>query len=109
MNYNSYMKQGYIHEPYKIFFETLSNKIRWEIVHLLQDGQEKATEIAKKLGYEQSLVSHHLKRLETCGFVVVEQKGKERQYRLNEETIKPLLRLMDKHINRFCKYCVTKL
>jgi len=90
-------------EPYKIFFETLGNKTRWDIVHLLEKRSYKVTEIAKALGYEQSLVSHHLRRLETCGFVHFEQKGNERIYKLNKETIKPLLILTDKHINRFCK------
>ena len=97
------------HEPYKIFFETLGNKVRWEIVHLLQNGEENATEIARKLKYEQSLISHHLKRLEICGLVAVEQKGRKRVYRLNQETILPLLQLMDKHINTFCKQCASKL
>lgn len=92
-----------VRQPYKVFFETLGNKVRWEIIHLLQKGELNATGIAKKLGYEQSLVSHHLARLELCGFVSVEQSGKERIYTLNEKTIKPLLALMDTHINTFCK------
>lgn len=92
-----------IREPYKIFFETLGNKTRWEIVQLLQKGALRATAIAQKLGYEQSLISHHLKRLETCGFVRFVPKGNERIYRLNQETIKPILGHVDKHINRYCK------
>ena len=93
-------------EPYKIFFETLGNKVRWDIIHLLQKGELNATGIAEKLGYEQSLTSHHLTRLERCGFVNVKKNGRERVYTLNEETLKPLLLLMDKHINNFCKNCV---
>lgn len=92
-----------IKEPHKIFFETLGNKTRWDIVHLLQKKSYRVTEIAEALGYEQSLVSHHLRRLETCGFVSFDQKGNERMYKLNKETIKPLLVLVDKHINNFCK------
>jgi len=92
-----------IREPYKIFFETLSNKTRWDIVHLLQKRGYRVNEIVKNLGYEQSLISHHLKRLETCGFVSFKQKGNERIYNLNKETIKPLLTLMDKHMSKFCK------
>ncbi len=91
------------HSPHEFFFETLGNKTRWDIVHLLLKDQHKATVIAKKLNYEQSLISHHLKRLETCGFVRVKVSGTERVYSLNTETIKPLLRLADKHINKFCK------
>jgi len=102
------MKQK-ITEPYKIFFETLGNKTRWDIVHLLQEKSHRATEIAKMLGYEQSLVSHHLKRLETCGFVSFEQNGAERIYGLNKKTIGPLLILMDKHVNKYCKsFCKKK-
>ncbi|HEX9721824.1 MAG TPA: metalloregulator ArsR/SmtB family transcription factor [Candidatus Paceibacterota bacterium] len=101
-------RQKHKHEPYKIFFETLSNKARWEIIHLLQKGERNVTGIAKDLGYEQSLVSHHLKRLEICGFVKVEQNGKERVYQLNKLII-PLLNLVDKHINTFCVYCAAKL
>lgn len=100
--------QKVIQEPYKIFFETLGNKTRWDVVHLLQKGSYRATEIAGKLGYEQSLVSHHLRRLETCGFVTFTQNGNERMYKLNIKTIKPLLALMDKHISKFCKHCVCK-
>lgn len=91
------------HEPHKLFFETLGNKTRWEIVHLLQKGPERATTIADKLGYEQSLISHHLRRLETCGFVHVTPNGNERVYALNAKTIKPLLRHVDRHINTYCK------
>ncbi|MBI1999441.1 MAG: winged helix-turn-helix transcriptional regulator [Parcubacteria group bacterium] len=98
----------FVHEPHKIFFETLGNDTRWEIVHLLQKKQCNATGIAKALGYEQSLVSHHLRRLERCGFVRVTREGKERIYELNKTTIKPLLKLMDSHINAFCKKIADK-
>jgi len=96
-------------EPHKIFFETLGNKTRWDIVHLLQKKACRATEISETLGYEQSRISHNLRRLETCGFISFKQNGSERIYTLNKETIKPLLALMDKHINTFCKHCVGKL
>lgn len=92
-----------MHEPYKIFFETLGNKTRWEIVHLLKKQPYRATEIARVLGYEQSLISHHLKRLEICGFVRFKQNKNERIYRINKETIRPILKYADKHINRYCK------
>lgn len=91
------------HEPHKFFFETLSSAVRWEIIRLLREGSLRATDIAKKLHHEQSLVSHHLKRLLSCGFVSVEQRGSERVYHLNSETIKPLLSFADLHIEKFCK------
>lgn len=90
-------------KPHKFFFETLGNKARWDIIHLLRKGPHRVTDIAKKLDYEQSLVSHHLKRLETCGFVKVKINSTERIYNINKTTISPLLALVDKHVNQFCK------
>lgn len=92
--------------PYKIFFETLGNKARWRMVHcMMGNGPIGATAIAKKTGLEQSLVSHHLRRLLRCGFVTVKPNGRERVYTLNRTTIKPLLKLMDSHLEKFCKKC----
>lgn len=92
-------------KPYQIFFETLGNKTRWDIVHVLLVGPLNATKIAKKLDYEQSLIAHHLHRLETCGFVTVEITGRERIYKLNCKTIRPVLKLMNKHIRSYHTYC----
>lgn len=97
------MKHIDFDKPHKFFFETLGNQARWDIIHLLHKGPRRVTDIAEKLGYEQSLVSHHLKRLETCGFVRVETNSTERIYHLNKETIGPLLKLVDGHVNKFCK------
>ena len=103
MNYNSYMQSIDPRKPHKFFFETLSNQARWDIIHLLQKNPHRVTDIADKLGLEQSLVSHHLKRLETCGFVKMEANGTERIYSLNKETIGDLLKLINNHVNQFCK------
>lgn len=93
-------------EPYKIFFETLGNKARWNMVHsMMRNGPIGATRIAQKTGLEQSLVSHHLRRLLRCGFVTVKPNGRERVYTLNRTTIKPLLKLMDSHLEKFCEKC----
>jgi DNA-binding transcriptional ArsR family regulator len=97
------MKRLELDKPHKFFFETLGNQTRWDIIHLLLKKPHRATDISGKLGYEQSLVSHHLKRLEACGFVKAESSGAERIYHLNKETIEPLLRLVGRHVNKFCK------
>ncbi len=97
------MKHIDLDKPHKFFFETLGNQTRWDIIHLLGDTPHRVTDIADKLGYEQSLVSHHLKRLETCGFVKAETNGAERIYSLNKKTIGHLLQLVENHVNQFCK------
>lgn len=94
-------------KPHRIFFETLGNQKRWEIITLLEDGPLRATEISDKLGYEQSLTSHHLGRLLRCGFVHVQPNGAERIYSLNKDTIEPLLKVVHRHIDTYCaKVCV---
>lgn len=103
------MKPIDLDKPHQFFFETLGNHTRWDIIHFLHKGPQRVTAIAKKLDYEQSLVSHHLKRLETCGFVKAETNGAERIYHLNKETISPLLKLVERHVNRYCsKFCLPR-
>lgn len=96
------MKRAQLDKPYQFFFATLGNRTRWEIVHLLMVHPYRATDIAKRLGYEQSLVSHHLQRLSRCGFIRVQASGTERMYHLNRATITPLLRLVERHVRTFC-------
>lgn len=98
-------------KPYKLFFGTLANNQRLEIINLLRKGQKNVTQICKELGFNQTTVSHHLAILKKCSFVFVEKNGKERVYSLNKKTIKPLMELIDNHTEEFCKYlcgCKTK-
>lgn len=92
-----------LEEAHKIFLETLSNETRLEILLLLQKKPQNVTEISQSTGLNQTTLSHNLSRLEKCGFVQVEQEGKYRIYSLNKETINPLLRLIDKHMNKYCR------
>lgn len=83
---------------YVLFFKALSNRTRLRIIDFLRKGPRNVTEIGEFLNIEQSMVSHNLACLINCGFVLVEQYGKERVCSLNEETIPPLLEIMDRHI-----------
>ena len=87
---------------YEIFFTSLANPNRLQIVNILREGSKNVSEICQATGFEQTMVSHNLRRLERCGMVFAEQRGKNRYYTLNEKTIKPLLKLIDKHINQYC-------
>ena len=84
-----------------LFFKAFSNETRLKIIDLLKEGALTVTEICEKTGFEQSRVSHNLKCLENCGFVIAEQNGKWRKYSLDEETILPMVRLFDKHIKKY--------
>jgi DNA-binding transcriptional ArsR family regulator len=95
-----------LEKAYELFFDTLSNKTRLRIIDFLRmGGPRRATDIAKEMMLNQTTVSHNLRRLERCGFVVVKQNRKERIYRINKDA-KPLLDLLEKHTEAFCRKCV---
>ena len=101
-------KEKEIYGSYKIFFGTLVSESRLKIINLLRKGKKSVSEIISKLNMNQSSVSHDLARLKKCGFVNVEVKGKFRYYNLNKKTIKPLLRLIDKHMSQHCIHILKK-
>ena len=93
-------------ETYRTFFGTLNNNSRLEIIQLLRKNPHNVTQISKALNMNQTSVSHNLARLKRCGFVAVKNNGKERIYTLNSKTIKPLMKLIDQHMDTYCKkYC----
>ena len=83
---------------YREFFRALANETRFSIVQLLRDRPHHVGEMAEKLGYEQSRVSHNLACLANCGFVLWEWSGKNKVYRLNPDLV-PILAGIDKHLN----------
>jgi DNA-binding transcriptional ArsR family regulator len=95
-------KENEIYGAYKIFFGTLVSEPRLKIINLLRKGKHNVTEIINMLHMDQTAVSHDLARLKKCGFVNVEKQGKYRYYALNENTIKPLMQLIDRHMGNYC-------
>ena len=91
-----------LYGAYKLFLGTLFSEIRLKITNLLRNRKLNVSEITKELGLDQSVVSHNLSRLKQHGFVVSETEGKFRYYKINEETIRPLMALIDKHMSQYC-------
>jgi len=88
---------------YELFFETFSNKTRMKIIEALTLGEKSVTQICKLTKEEQSKVSHNLRKLTECNFLDVKQQGKQRIYSLNKDTITPILNLVKKHVEKYCK------
>lgn len=85
------------------FFMVLSNRQRVRVLQFLGDeGPKNVGEISDRLGIQQSAVSHCLQRLRACHFVSVEQRGKERVYAINHDTVEPLFLLIDEHVRKYC-------
>ena len=99
---HKHISDNEIYEAYKIFFGTLVSESRLKIINLLRKGKRNVSEIMSELKMDQTSVSHDLARLKRCGFVLTEIDGKFRYYSLNEETIKPLMSLIDKHMSKYC-------
>jgi|SRR3989344_8973742 len=88
---------------YNYFFETISSRIRVKIINLLMTRPMSVTEICKDIKEEQSKVSHNLKKLASCNVLEVKKQGKNRIYSLNKETILPLMKLVEKHVQKYCR------
>lgn len=91
-----------IYGAYKIFFGTLTSESRLKIINLLRKRRMNVTELVNELQSDQTSVSHDLARLKQCGFVSTEIVGKFRYYALNEETIHPLMELIEEHMSQYC-------
>jgi len=93
-------------DAYTQFLGTLANVNRVKLLLALKDKDLSVSELIKKLNMNQTTISHNLKRLQICGFVDVEQKGKFRIYSINHKTIEPLLELMERHMVKYCCHVV---
>ena len=91
------------HNSYNIFFSNLANPLKIGIVLSLREKEKNVTELMKDLVVEQSKISHALQSLKNCNIVNMKQRGKERVYSLNEDTIVPMLELIDKHASIHCQ------
>ena len=95
-------KMEHMHGAYKLFFGALATDSRLHLLNALRHGPKNVSELGAASRYEQSLISHNLKILEYHGMVFPERRGKFKYYRLNDQTITPLLRLIDAHIKKYC-------
>jgi len=85
------------------FFTVLSNRQRVRILQYLgEEGPKNVGQISERLGIQQSAVSHCMQPLRACHFVEVKQRGKERIYTINHDTVKPLFALIDEHVRKYC-------
>lgn len=76
---------SYDKNAYKLFFGTLNNEIRLQIIHALIKRPKNVTQLTKELGFDHTTISKNLKRLETCGFVHKRKKEKFSVYSLNKK------------------------
>jgi DNA-binding transcriptional ArsR family regulator len=104
MNKRAYEPSPFFnHNSYNIFFGNLANPLKIGIILSLREETKNVSEIVKDLNVEQSKISHALHSLKACNIVTMKQRGKERVYSLNQDTIVPMLNLIDKHATIHCQ------
>lgn len=85
------------------FFTVISNQTRWKIINSLYEGDKFVLEICEDIKEEQSKVSHNLRVLLGCKVVFSKKQGKFVKYSLNKKTMKPLIKILKKHMQEFCE------
>jgi DNA-binding transcriptional ArsR family regulator len=71
-------------------FNAVAEPRRREILDLLATGERPVNEIVATLGLAQPQVSKHLRVLREVGLVEVRDEGRQRMYRLNGRSLKPI-------------------
>ncbi|MBR9692740.1 winged helix-turn-helix transcriptional regulator [Candidatus Woesearchaeota archaeon] len=99
-------------EQHMFCLETLANELRLDIIRLLNDGKAmNVNQLAEATKAERSRVSHALANLKQCKLVIVEKKGREMRYSLDEST--PLFKqrkgnifdMIEEHARTQCPTC----
>lgn len=71
-------------------FNAVAEPRRREILDALADGERPVNDLVRSLGIAQPQVSKHLRVLREVGVVDVRDQGRQRLYRLNGQSLKPI-------------------
>ena len=71
-------------------FNAVAEPRRRQILDLLAGGEASVNKLVAALGVSQPQVSKHLRVLREVGLVDVRDEGRQRLYRLNGQTLKPI-------------------
>ena len=90
-------------KPQALLFQALANPVRIQILNLLNDNPKglNVTEICDSLKVEQTHISHSLRCLTFCGLVDWVRDGKSKVYSINQQTVRPLLSIVDRHLEKY--------
>ena len=71
-------------------FNAVAEPRRRQILDVLAGGERPVNDLVSHLDLAQSLVSKHLRVLREVGLVDVREEGRQRIYRLNGRSLKPI-------------------
>jgi DNA-binding transcriptional ArsR family regulator len=71
-------------------FNAVAEPRRRQILDVLAGGERPVNDLVERLGVAQPVVSKHLRVLRQVGLVDVRDEGRQRIYRLNGRSLKPI-------------------
>jgi DNA-binding transcriptional ArsR family regulator len=71
-------------------FNAVAEPRRRQILDVLAGGEHPVNDLVRLLGLAQPQVSKHLRVLREVGLVDVRDEGRQRMYRLNGQSLKPI-------------------
>jgi DNA-binding transcriptional ArsR family regulator len=71
-------------------FNAVAEPRRRQILDVLAGGERPVNDLVERLGVAQPVVSKHLRVLRQVGLVDVREEGRQRIYRLNGRSLKPI-------------------
>lgn len=71
-------------------FNAVAEPRRRQMLDVLAGGEASVNELVDRLGLAQPQVSKHLRVLREVGLVEVREAGRQRMYRLNGSSLKPI-------------------
>ena len=71
-------------------FNAVAEPRRRQILDVLAGGESPVNDLVNRLGLAQPQVSKHLRVLREVGLVEVREEGRQRMYRLNGRSLKPI-------------------
>ena len=71
-------------------FNAVAEPRRRQILDVLAGGERPVNDLVAQLGLAQPQVSKHLRVLREVGLVDVRDEGRQRMYRLNGQSLKPI-------------------
>ena len=78
-------------------FQAISDPVRREIVDLLAKDALTINEVAEQFQISRPAISKHLKVLEECGLISIDQQGRERLCKIEPQTLVPAFMWIDQH------------
>jgi DNA-binding transcriptional ArsR family regulator len=70
-------------------FQAISDPVRRDIIDMLTKEELSVNEVASKFEISRPAVSKHLRILDECGLMTIDQRGRERYCKVDPESLIP--------------------